>query len=63
VGAAAAPVTVEGGTDRRIAQGDFFVVPENTPHWFRAIEGELVLISMHVPRPVPAPPAPPARAP
>lgn len=41
---------IEGGTDRNVAKGDFFVVPENTPHQFTAIDGELVLISMHVPR-------------
>jgi mannose-6-phosphate isomerase-like protein (cupin superfamily) len=62
-GATAPPATVEGGADQRIAAGDFFVVPENTPHWFRAIEGELVLISMHVPRPVPAAPPPAAPPP
>ena len=44
------PASIEGGTDRKVAKGDFFVVPENTPHQFTAIDGELVLISMHVPR-------------
>jgi mannose-6-phosphate isomerase-like protein (cupin superfamily) len=53
-GAPSPPATIEGGTDRNVAQGDFFVVPENTPHQFTAIDGELVLISMHVPR-APAP--------
>jgi hypothetical protein len=28
-----------------------FLVPENTPHWFSAIDGVLVLFSVHVPRP------------
>jgi hypothetical protein len=28
-------------------------VPENTPHWFSAINGTVVLMSLHVPRPVP----------
>jgi mannose-6-phosphate isomerase-like protein (cupin superfamily) len=49
-GAPPPPATIEGGTDRKVAKGDFFVVPENTPHQFTAIDGELVLISMHVPR-------------
>ncbi len=44
------PASIEGGADRKVAQGDFFVVPENTPHQFTVIDGELVLISMHVPR-------------
>jgi len=42
---------IEGGTSRTIARGDFILVPENTPHWFNAIDGVLVLFSMHVPRP------------
>ncbi len=42
---------IEGGTSRTIAKGDFFLVPENTPHWFSSIDGVLVLFSVHVPRP------------
>jgi hypothetical protein len=30
------------------------VVPEGTAHWFSAIDGTLVLMTLHVPRPVPA---------
>jgi mannose-6-phosphate isomerase-like protein (cupin superfamily) len=44
---------VEGGTSRHLAKGDFIIVPENTPHWFSAIDGTLILMSLHVPRPVP----------
>jgi mannose-6-phosphate isomerase-like protein (cupin superfamily) len=47
---------VEGGTSRHLAKGDFIIVPENTPHWFSAIDGTLVLMSLHVPRPVPKAP-------
>lgn len=45
---------IEGGQSRNVAKGDFIVVPENTPHWFSSINGTLVLMSLHVPRPVPA---------
>ena len=45
-----AGTAVEGGTSRTIAKGDFIIVPENTPHWFSAINGKLVLMSLHVPR-------------
>jgi mannose-6-phosphate isomerase-like protein (cupin superfamily) len=45
---------IEGGTPQSVAKGDFIVVPENTAHWFSAINGTLVLMSLHVPRPVPA---------
>ena len=44
---------IEGGTTQAVAKGDFFMVPEKTPHWFSAINGTLVLMSLHVPRPVP----------
>jgi len=45
---------IEGGNTQNVAKGDFFIVPENTPHWFSKINGTLVLMSLHVPRPVPA---------
>jgi mannose-6-phosphate isomerase-like protein (cupin superfamily) len=45
---------IEGGSPRSIAKGDFIVVTENTAHWFSEINGTLVLMSLHVPRPVPA---------
>lgn len=44
---------IEGGMSRNIAKGDFIIVSEGTPHWFSAINGTLVLMSLHVPRPVP----------
>src|SRR5262245_6433028 len=40
---------IDGGQRRRIAKGDFAMVPENTPHWFDQIEGTLVLMSIHLP--------------
>ena len=45
---------IEGGSPRPVAKGDFIIVPENTPHWFSPINGTIVLMSFHVPRPVPA---------
>ena len=45
---------IEGGTSRSVAKGDFIIVPENTPHWFSAINGTVVLMTLHVPRPVAA---------
>ena len=41
---------IEGGASRTIAKGDFVIVPENTPHWFSAINGTITLMSLHVPR-------------
>lgn len=43
---------IDGGTTQNVAKGDFFIVPENTGHWFSKINGTLVLMSLHVPRPV-----------
>ncbi len=45
---------IEGGKPQQIAKGDFVIVPENTPHWFSTINGTLILMSLHMPRPVPA---------
>jgi mannose-6-phosphate isomerase-like protein (cupin superfamily) len=41
---------IEGGMSRGVAKGDFIVVPENTPHWFSAINGTITLMTLHVPR-------------
>ncbi len=41
---------IEGGSNQAVAKGDVVIVPENTPHWFSAINGSIVLMSLHVPR-------------
>jgi mannose-6-phosphate isomerase-like protein (cupin superfamily) len=41
---------ITGGEARTVAKGDFIIVPENTPHQYTGIKGELILMSMHVPR-------------
>jgi mannose-6-phosphate isomerase-like protein (cupin superfamily) len=40
---------IDGGMPRRLAKGDWVMVPEKTPHWFTGIDGTLVLMSIHVP--------------
>jgi mannose-6-phosphate isomerase-like protein (cupin superfamily) len=45
---------IENGKSQAVAKGDFVIVPENTPHWFSKINGTLVMMSLHVPRQVPA---------
>ena len=40
---------IEGGTSRKLAKGDWVLVPEKTPHWFTQVEGALVLMSLHLP--------------
>jgi len=43
---------IDGGTIRTIAKGDFAIIPEGTPHQFKPANGALVLMTLHVPRPV-----------
>jgi mannose-6-phosphate isomerase-like protein (cupin superfamily) len=43
---------IDGGTIQTIAKGDFAIIPEGTPHQFKPANGPLVLMTMHVPRPV-----------
>jgi len=43
---------IDGGAVRTIAKGDFAIIPEGTPHQFKPAGGALVLMTMHVPRPV-----------
>ncbi|WP_116091556.1 cupin domain-containing protein [Sphingomonas crusticola] len=45
---------IVGGTSRPLKPGDTFFVPEGTPHWFGIDGGKLVMLTMHVPRPLPA---------
>jgi len=40
---------IQGGTSRKVAKGDFVMVPEGQPHWFSAIDGTVVLMSLHLP--------------
>ena len=42
--------SIEGGTTRSVAKGDFILVPQGTPHWFNTVHGTLVTMSLHVPR-------------
>jgi len=44
--------SIEGGTAQAINKGDFTIIPEGTPHQFKPANGALVLMTMHVPRPV-----------
>ena len=46
---------IDGGTSRNISKGDFIIVPENTAHWISKINGKLVLMSLHIPRPLSTP--------
>ena len=42
---------ITGGTSREIAKGDMLIVPEGVPHFISKINGELILMTLHVPSP------------
>jgi mannose-6-phosphate isomerase-like protein (cupin superfamily) len=42
---------IDGGDRRRIAKGDWVLVPAKTAHWFGEIDGALVMMSLHLPQP------------
>jgi hypothetical protein len=43
-----------GGTTYKLAKGDMVLVPENTAHAVSQVNGNLVLMSLHLPHPDPA---------
>jgi aldose sugar dehydrogenase len=49
---------IAGGQSREVGKGDFFIIPENTPHWFSRVDGPLILMSIHMPRGQAAAPSP-----
>ena len=48
-----AAATIEGGVSRRVAKGDVILVPENTPHWYKAIEGSISYLEIRFNAPAP----------
>jgi len=43
---------IDGGTVQTFNKGDFAIIPEGTPHQFKPANGLLVLMTLHVARPV-----------
>jgi mannose-6-phosphate isomerase-like protein (cupin superfamily) len=43
---------IDGGMMQTIAKGDFAIIPEGTAHQFKPANGLLVMMTLHVPRPV-----------
>lgn len=42
---------ISGGTDQKVAKGDFLIVPHGTPHQITAVEAPaLVLMTLHMPQ-------------
>lgn len=51
---AADRMSIEGGQSQKIGKGDFIFIPENVPHWISQEDDTIVLVTIHMPRPVPA---------
>jgi quercetin dioxygenase-like cupin family protein len=39
---------IEGGSPRKIAKGDYIMIPANTPHQYTEVQG-LVMMTLHMP--------------
>ena len=39
---------IEGGTSRKVAKGDYILVPANTPHQYTEVNG-LMMMTLHMP--------------
>jgi glc operon protein GlcG len=39
---------IEGGTMRQLAKGQVIIVPNNTPHWFKDVNGEFLYYTIKV---------------
>ncbi|HKX64551.1 MAG TPA: hypothetical protein VJM78_04520, partial [Rhizomicrobium sp.] len=40
--------SIEGGTPRKVAKGDYILVPANTPHQYTDVQG-LMIMTLHMP--------------
>ena len=45
-GAAAGAATIENGVERHVSKGDVVIIPPNTPHWYKAVEGEITYLEV-----------------
>ena len=39
---------IEGGETRQLSKGDVIIVPNNTPHWFKEVNGEFLYYTIKV---------------
>ena len=38
--------TVEGGVSRHVTKGDVILVPADTPHWYKDVEGSITYLEV-----------------
>src|SRR5690242_3447926 len=39
---------IEGGVTRQLSKGEVIIVPNNTPHWFKEVNGEFLYYTIKV---------------
>ncbi|MFL6550150.1 MAG: cupin domain-containing protein [Povalibacter sp.] len=47
------PTGIEGGVSHKISKGDAVIVPANTPHWYKQIDGQITAIELRFLSPEP----------
>jgi mannose-6-phosphate isomerase-like protein (cupin superfamily) len=40
------PGSIDGGVSQKVSKGDAVVVPANSPHWYKQIDGEITVIEV-----------------
>jgi mannose-6-phosphate isomerase-like protein (cupin superfamily) len=50
--AAGGTAVIQGGESRHVVKGDFILIPENTPHWYKDVEGSLTYLEVRFNVPV-----------
>ena len=38
--------TIQNGVERRITKGDIVIIPPNTPHWYKAVDGTITYLEV-----------------
>jgi mannose-6-phosphate isomerase-like protein (cupin superfamily) len=44
--AAGAAAEIQGGVSRRVGKGDVIVIPENSPHWYKDVDGAITYLEV-----------------
>jgi len=45
-GSAAAAATIENGVVKHVTKGDVIIIPANTPHWYKDVEGSITYLEV-----------------
>jgi mannose-6-phosphate isomerase-like protein (cupin superfamily) len=38
--------TIENGVTRHVSKGDVVIIPPNTPHWYKAVDGQITYLEV-----------------